>query len=90
MLTGREAGQRHVRGEEWGADAYGGHIRATPSAKVETRGRGEHRVELRRQVDGKLRGKLTVRSTAERAAIERAARERGKGEKEARGGVRVG
>jgi leucyl-tRNA synthetase len=63
----------HVLWEDLGFAAIHGDIIDTPWPKVDPLALAQDQVELVLQVNGKLRGKLTVPSSADRAAIERAA-----------------
>jgi leucyl-tRNA synthetase len=59
--------------EDLGYAAIRGDIIDTPWPKVDALALAQDEIELMLQVNGKLRGKLTVPSTADHAAIERAA-----------------
>jgi leucyl-tRNA synthetase len=63
----------HVLWEDLGYAAAHGDILDTPWPKVDPLALAQDEIELMLQVNGKLRGKLTVPSSADRAAIERAA-----------------
>jgi leucyl-tRNA synthetase len=63
----------HVLWEDLGYAAIRGDIIDTPWPKVDALALAQDEIELMLQVNGKLRGKLTVPSTADHAAIERAA-----------------
>jgi len=63
----------HVLWEDLGYAAIRGDILDTPWPKVDALALAQDEIELMLQVNGKLRGKLTVPSTADHAAIERAA-----------------
>ncbi len=63
----------HVLWEDLGFAAIHGDIIDTPWPKVDALALAQDEIELVLQVNGKLRGKLTVPSSADRAAIERAA-----------------
>jgi len=63
----------HVLWEDLGYTAIRGDIIDTPWPKVDALALAQDEIELMLQVNGKLRGKLTVPSTADHAAIERAA-----------------
>jgi leucyl-tRNA synthetase len=63
----------HVLWEDLGYAAVHGDILDTPWPKVDALALAQDEIELMLQVNGKLRGKLTVPSTADHAAIERAA-----------------
>jgi leucyl-tRNA synthetase len=66
----------HVLWEDLGFAAnHGEDIIDAPWPKVDVLALAQDEIELVLQVNGKLRGKLTVPSTADRAAIERAAAE---------------
>ncbi|HEY2862113.1 MAG TPA: leucine--tRNA ligase [Casimicrobiaceae bacterium] len=64
----------HVLWEDLGFAAAQGDIIDAPWPKVDALALAQDEIELVLQVNGKLRGKLTVPSTADRAAIEHAAR----------------
>jgi leucyl-tRNA synthetase len=64
----------HVLWEDLGFTAVQGDIIDAPWPKVDALALAQDEIELVLQVNGKLRGKLTVPSTADRAAIEHAAR----------------
>ena len=63
----------HALWEDLGFAAIRGDILDTPWPEVDALALAQEEIELVLQVNGKLRGKLTVPSTADRAAIERAA-----------------
>ena len=63
----------HVLWEDLGFAAIRGDILDAQWPKVDALALAQDEIELVLQVNGKLRGKLTVPSTADRAAIERAA-----------------
>ncbi|HKW80853.1 MAG TPA: leucine--tRNA ligase [Casimicrobiaceae bacterium] len=63
----------HVLWEDLGLAAAHGDIIDAPWPKVDAEALAQDEIELVLQVNGKLRGKLTVPSTADRAAIEHAA-----------------
>ena len=64
----------HVLWEDLGFAAVEGDIIDAPWPKVDAIALAQDEIELVLQVNGKLRGKITVPSTADRAAIEHAAR----------------
>jgi len=63
----------HALWEELGYAAKLGDIVDAPWPRVDAAALAQDEIELVLQVNGKLRGKLMVSSTADRAAIERAA-----------------